>query len=133
MPEGLGSRCMTACARDGSVTEVVPVPEEDWCVLAAAQGALCRHRLTAPLSWAEHGRFRHRAGLATQGEPHHPLGPRKHPRICQSLSPEIPCLWAVICKFNSARCIYEVDRRANRTWGPGGFCHIGHLFDALTQ
>lgn len=68
MPEGVGSQCMTACSRDGCVVEVVPVPEKDWCVLAAAQGAMRRDHLTAPLSWAEHGRLRHWTGGAKQGE-----------------------------------------------------------------
>ena len=87
MPEGLGSRCMTVCASDGSVTEVVPVPEKDWCVLAAVQGALCRHRLTAPLSWVEHGRFRHCAGLVKQGElPPLPWTPQAS-RTCQPVLP----------------------------------------------
>ena len=68
MPEGPESLCMTACSRDGSVMEVLPIPENDWCVLAAVQGALRRDRLTAPLSWAEHGRLRHWTGNAKQGE-----------------------------------------------------------------
>ena len=69
IPEGPGSQCMTACSRDGCVVEVVPVSEEDWCVLAAVQGAMRRDHLTAPLSWAEHGRIRHWTGVEKQGEP----------------------------------------------------------------
>ncbi len=68
MPESPGSLCMTACSRDGSVVEVLPVPGKDWCVLAAVQSALRRDRVTAPLSWAEHGRVRHWTGTAKQSE-----------------------------------------------------------------
>ena len=53
MPEGPGSPCMTACFRDGSVVEVLPLPEKDFVALAVVQRALDRSSsVTAPLSRA---------------------------------------------------------------------------------
>jgi len=68
VPEGPGSQCMTACSRDGSVVEIAPLSEKDWYVLATVQSALQQERITAPLSWVEHDRFRHGDGRNKQGE-----------------------------------------------------------------
>ena len=68
VPEEPGSQCMTACSRDGWVVEIAPLSEKDWYVLATVQSALQQERITAPLSWVEHDRFRHGDGRNKQGE-----------------------------------------------------------------